>query len=556
MKGLRLHDNPSLRDSIQGADTLRCIYILDPWYAGSSNVGINRWRFLLQCLEDLDASLRKLNSRLFVIRGQPTDVFPRLFKEWQITRLSYEYDSEPFGKERDAIIQKVAKEAAVEVMVRISHTLYDPEKIIKLNGGQSPVAYKHFQTLINQLEAVELPAEAITPEGIKNCSTPISEGHNEKFGVPSLEELGFEMEGLTPAVWPGGETEALMRLESYLERKAWMANFERPQLNANSLLASSIGLSPYLRFGCLSSRLFYLKLTEVYKEVNMDNTPPASLYGPVLLRDFFYTTATDNPCFDKMEGNPVCLQIPWDRNPEALAKWAEGRTGFPWIDSFMTQLKQEGWIHQMARRAVACFLTRGDLWIRWEEGMKVFEELLLDADWSENAGSWMWFSCSSFFQNFFSSYCPVGLGQRIDPNGDYIRRYLPVLKGFPARYIHDPWNAPEEVQKAANCIIGMDYPAPMVNHAEASRINIERMKQIYQQLSCYRGLGLLATVPTNAINGASGSNVGVTPETSDALETSTDAVSFQHGTGRRQLTHKRRLEEAPTKNSKSWRQSK
>ena len=102
-----------------------------------------------------------------------------------------------------------------------------------------------------------------------------------------------------------------------------------------------------------------------------NSSPPLSLYGQLLWREFFYTAATNNPRFDKMEGNPICVQIPWDKNPEALAKWAEGRTGFPWIDAIMTQLRQEGWIHHLARHAVACFLTRGDLWISWEEGMKV-----------------------------------------------------------------------------------------------------------------------------------------------------------------------------------------
>ncbi|KAK5876616.1 hypothetical protein CesoFtcFv8_025951 [Champsocephalus esox] len=495
-KGLRLHDNPSLKDSLLGADTVRCVYILDPWFAGSSNVGINRWRFLLQSLEDLDSSLRKLNSRLFVIRGQPTDVFPRLFKEWNISRLSFEYDSEPFGKERDAAIKKLACEAGVEVTVRISHTLYDLDKIIELNGGQSPLTYKRFQTLISRMDAVEEPADSITADIMGKCRMPLSENHDDKFGVPSLEELGFDIEGLSSAVWPGGETEALTRLERHLERKAWVANFERPRMNANSLLASPTGLSPYLRFGCLSCRLFYFKLTDLYKKVKKNSSPPLSLYGQLLWREFFYTAATNNPCFDTMESNPICVQIPWDRNPEALTKWAEGRTGFPWIDAIMTQLRQEGWIHHLARHAVACFLTRGDLWISWEEGMKVFEELLLDADWSVNAGSWMWLSCSSFFQQFFHCYCPVGFGRRTDPNGDYIRRYLPILRGFPAKYIYDPWNAPEGVQNAAKCIIGVHYPKPMVNHAEASRLNIERMKQIYQQLTCYRGLGLLASVPS------------------------------------------------------------
>lgn len=124
----------------------------------------------------------------------------------------------------------------------------------------------------------------------------------------------------------------------------------------------------------------------------------------------------------------------------------------------MIQLRDEGWIHHLARNAVACFLTRGDLWISWEEGMKVFEELLLDADWSVNAGMWLWMSCSSFFQQFFHCYCPVRFGRKADPNGNYIRMYVPALKYFPTKYIHEPWNAPEAVQKAAKCIIGKDYP--------------------------------------------------------------------------------------------------
>ncbi|KAG7255536.1 LOW QUALITY PROTEIN: hypothetical protein CRUP_002075, partial [Coryphaenoides rupestris] len=455
--------------------------------------------FLLQSLEDLDASLRKLNSRLF----RPAhDVFPRLFKEWGDQRLSYEYDSEPFGKERDAAIKKLACEAGVEVTVRISHTLYDLDKIIELNGGQSPLTYKRFQTLISRMEPVEVPADAITADAMWKCTTPLSGRPRRQVRrpLPGGSWVSFDTEGLPSAVWPGGETEALTRLERHLERKAWVANFERPRMNANSLLASPTGLSPYLRFGCLSCHLFYFKLTDLYRKVKKNSSPPLSLYGQLLWREFFYTAATNNPCFDKMEGNPICMQIPWDRNAEALAKWAEGQTGFPWIDAIMTQLRQEGWIHHLARHAVACFLTRGDLWISWEEGMKVFEELLLDADWSVNAGSWMWLSCSSFFQQFFHCYCPVGFGRRTDPNGDYIRRYLP--------YIYEPWNAPECVQKAAKCVVGVHYPKPMVNHAEASRLNIERMKQIYQQLSCYRGLGLLATVPSNT-NGSGEASSGM-----------------------------------------------
>uniref|UniRef100_A0A3Q2CTR6 Cryptochrome circadian regulator 2 n=1 Tax=Cyprinodon variegatus TaxID=28743 RepID=A0A3Q2CTR6_CYPVA len=471
-KGLRLHDNPALQEALSGADTVRCVYVLDPWFAGAANVGINRWRFLLESLEDLDNSLKKLNSRLFVVRGQPTEVFPRLFKEWNVTRLTFEYDPEPYGKERDAAIIKMAQEFGVEAVVRNSHTLYNLDRIIEMNNNNPPLTFKRFQTIVSRLELPRRPLAPISQQQMNRCLSNISDNHDQLYSIPSLVELGFRTEGLPTAVWRGGESEALDRLSRYLDK------------NVN------LGREQEVCFGWLLPPLRKTIIMMNMLEYNLckRSSPPLSLYGQLLWREFFYTLATNNPNFDRMEGNPICVQIPWDQNPEALAKWAEGRTGFPWIDAIMTQLRQEGWIHHRARHAVACFLTRGDLWISWESGMKVFEELLLDADWSVNAGSWMWLSCSSFFQQFFHCYCPVGFGKRTDPSGDYIRRYVPILKDYPNRYIYEPWNAPEALQKAVNCVVGVDYPKPMINHAEGSRLNIERMKQVYQQLSHYRGL--------------------------------------------------------------------
>uniref|UniRef100_A0A1B6D995 Photolyase/cryptochrome alpha/beta domain-containing protein n=1 Tax=Clastoptera arizonana TaxID=38151 RepID=A0A1B6D995_9HEMI len=493
-KGLRLHDNPSLLAGLEDAATFRCIFIIDPWFAGASNVGINKWRFLLQCLEDLDRSLRKLNSRLFVIRGQPADALPKLFKEWGTTNLTFEEDPEPFGRVRDQNIMAMCKGMNISVISCISHTLYKLEDIVERNGGRPPLTYHQFQRVVSSMEPPPQAKQTVDVDIVKHAHTPISDDHDEIYGVPTLEELGFDTEGLRPPVWQGGESEALARLERHLERKAWVASFGHPKMTPQSLMASQTGLSPYLRFGCLSTRLFHYQLTDLYKKVKKA-TPPLSLHGQLLWREFFYCAATNNPNFDKMVGNPICVQIPWDKNPEALAKWSNGQTGFPWIDAVMTQLREEGWIHHLARHAVACFLTRGDLWISWEEGMKVFEELLLDADWSVNAGSWMWHSCSSFFQQFFHCYCPVRFGRKADPNGDFIRKYLPILRNYPNQHIHEPWTAPESVQKAAKCIVSKDYPLPIVNHRNISRINMERMKQVYQQLSRYRGPGIVASAP-------------------------------------------------------------
>lgn len=484
-KGLRLHDNPALREGLINAVTYRCVFIIDPWFASSSNVGINKWRFLLQCLEDLDNSLRKLNSRLFVVRGQPADVLPKLFKEWGTTSLTFEEDPEPYGRVRDYNIMSKCRDVGIAVTSRVSHTLYKLDKIIEMNGGKAPLTYHRFQALIASMPPPPPAEAALNTQSLNGAITPISDDHDDRFGVPTLEELGFDTDGLKPPVWIGGETEALTRLERHLERKAWVASFGRPKMTPQSLLASQTGLSPYLRFGCLSTRLFYYQLTDLYTRVKQVR-PPLYLHGQILWREFFYCSATRNPNFDRMEGNPICVQIPWEKNQEALTKWANGQTGFPWIDAIMIQLREEGWIHHLARHAVACFLTRGDLWISWEEGMKVFDELLLDADWSVNAGMWMWLSCSSFFQQFFHCYCPVRFGRKTDPNGDFIRRYIPALKSMPTRYVHEPWAAPEAVQRMARCMVGRDYPLPMVDHNKVSQINIERIKQVYAHLAKYK----------------------------------------------------------------------
>jgi cryptochrome len=140
---------------------------------------------------------------------------------------------------------------------------------------------------------------------------------------------------------------------------------------------------------------------------------------------------------------------------------------------------RRGWIHHLARHSVACFLTRGDLWQSWEAGAEVFDRLLLDADWAINHGNWMWLSASAFFHQYYRVYSPVSFGKQYDPNGDYIRHFIPQLKNMPAKYIFSPWEAPLAVQQKAGCIIGQDYPLPIVDHDSARDRNLKMMKAAY-----------------------------------------------------------------------------
>ena len=165
----------------------------------------------------------------------------------------------------------------------------------------------------------------------------------------------------------------------------------------------------------------------------------------------------ENPNFSQIQDNSICLAIPWKEDETQLEKWKNGQTGYPFIDAGMRQLRQEGWIHHTVRNAVAVFLTRGDLWLNWELGHQHFLDHLVDGDWAVNAGNWMWLSSSAFDRLLDCSLCihPVDFGRRLEPSGDYIRRYIPELANFEFEYIHEPWKAPIEVQQAANCIIGM-----------------------------------------------------------------------------------------------------
>uniref|UniRef100_A0A3Q2T7S1 Cryptochrome circadian regulator 5 n=1 Tax=Fundulus heteroclitus TaxID=8078 RepID=A0A3Q2T7S1_FUNHE len=433
-KGLRLHDNPALVYALKECKELYPVFILDP-YLYNTQVGINRWRFLLGALKDLDCSLRKLNSRLFVLKGKPEDVFPKLFDKWKVTKLTYEYDTEPYSLSRDEKVTSLAKEHGVDVSYKISHTLYNTERIMEENDGKPPLTFKRLQAIVQKLGPPKKPIPAPTLENMKDVETHCSEENEKKYGIPTAEELGLDLTSLGEELFPGGEQEALRRLDEHMKR------------------------------------------------TRKHSDPPVSLHGQLLWREFFYTCSVGIPNFNKMEGNPVCTQVDWDTNPECLAAWREARTGFPFIDAIMTQLRQEGWIHHLARHAVACFLTRGDLWISWEEGEKVFEELLLDGDWALNAGNWQWLSASAFFHQFFRVYSPVAFGKKTDKNGDYIKKYLPLLKKFPPQYIYEPWKAPRSVQQAAGCIVGKDYPHPIVQHEQISKKNIQRMKEAYAKRS-------------------------------------------------------------------------
>jgi len=506
-KGLRLHDNPALVACLeQSPKQVFPVYVLDGNCYQLLRCTPLRANFLVECLQDLDSNLRNLGSRLYVLEGDPTVVLPEKWKEWNISHMSYEEDEtgEPYAVARDETIVAKAQAANIRLLSECSETLYPLQEYAakaakgKGGGGTVPATMTGFQKLFGSMPTMH----KCLPSPTKEDFPAMKDDQDQKYlppqkptdlpwprGIPKSQVDSLwgpqDCKNLTPIVH-GGETLALKALKESLKDANWVATFDKPKTSCTSLRPSTTALSPYLSWGCLSPRQVWFALDEAIARASKAATkPPVSLHGQMLWRDFNHLMAYDankeSPgCWNKIEGNKYCRDVPWDDDPKLLEAWKTGQTGYPWIDAAMRQLAQEGWIHHLGRHAVACFLTRGDLWQSWEEGAKHFEAQLLDADYALNGFNWMWLSCSGFFYQYFRCYSPIAFQKKNDPSGKYIRKFVPELKKLPDKYIYEPWEAPTIILEKAGIKLGKDYPRPIVDdHSVISKENMSRMKEAY-----------------------------------------------------------------------------
>ena len=479
---LRLHDNPAFTDAVTSGQRFKALFIIDPWFTAKFSRGgpqVNVWRFLLECLKDLDDRLQKkpYRTRLNVLIGQPTSLFPTLFKRWNVTKLTYQTSlASNESMNHDQIIQLIALQNDVAITSFSSYTLYHPTDLITLNDGQVPLTYKEFCRLIPKIGK---PPEPIPePDSIVRTSADSSETIEEPEGkFPTLYDLGFgEEEKLYSNSWIGGESEALSHLHSFCSRRARVP--EEPF----SWLTSKDALSPYIRFGCLSVRLLYSKVKQFASTSSSGQVFFKQLANNFLLREFAYVIGSSSPNFDVMVGNPVCIQIPWDKDEVYLQAWREGKTGYPWIDAVVRQIRKEGWAHFIARQSIATFLTRGYLWLSWEYGNEFFQEFMLDFETPISSLCWMQSSCCAFFSKPVEIYDPCLLGRRLDEDGRYVKKYVPELRNFPAEYVHEPWTAPLHIQEEAGCVVGRDYPYPIIERHKRSNLCCERLRRFMKAL--------------------------------------------------------------------------
>jgi cryptochrome len=543
---LRLHDSPALKAALDlKPEAFYPIWCWDSHYVYHARVGVNRWQFLLDCQNDVSESITKLNkkSKLFVLREPAVTLLPKLWKAWKITHLVFEKDTDAYGRQRDEEVQRMAKEAGVEVIMKSGRTLWDSDEIVKKNGGKPTMSAAQLTkagALVGDIaRPIEAPKSLPDPGEMhldeleqkqpelkfdinahhradeeKSYAAGLA-GPKGDFSPPAFEELGLKAATTTIR---GGETVILKRLEERIfSDENYIATFEKPNTSPAAFEPQSTLLtSPYLHFGALSCRYLYHRTLDIVekrkKEKKPVSVPPMSMTGQLHFRDMYFAAqAALGWSFGQTYNNSHCRFIPWHLPSKVDTKtklvtggyevddpakeiefqrWAHGKTGFPWIDAIMRQLRTEGWIHHLARHSVACFLTRGGCYISWERGAEVFEELLVDHEAACNIGNWQWLSCTAFFAQFYRCYSPVAFGKKWDPEGNYIRKYVPELADMPKKFIYEPHKAPIADQKKAGVRIDGDgsqqekdglkvYPKPMFDFNTQRDICLEGMKNAY-----------------------------------------------------------------------------
>ena len=451
-RDLRLHDNQALEAALDTAEQVIPLFILDPALLNSPYSAQRRTAFLLGGLAELDTALRQRSSRLVLRHGEPLAELKRLMAESGAQAIFAQPDVSPYAHRRDQAVT-----ARLPVHWIGSPCARPPGTVLTQSGAP----YTVFTPFSRSWK--ELPGEFTAPNPIlspRPLSTPLDLG-----SLPILAADSAVSEASEFMAFPPGETGALRRLRYFSRPDGPIAGYaigrDRLDLEATS------ALSPYLRFGMLSPQMAVRAA-----RMALQRAPdPESRRGAetwlneLIWRDFYLHLLDHFPQARRENFRP--LQVDWRHDPSGLAAWKAGETGYPVVDAAMRQLISTGWMHNRARMIVASFLTK-DLLIDWRWGERFFMQHLLDGDPAANNGGWQWTAgTGTDAAPYFRIFNPVSQGQRHDPHGAYVRRWVPELRRVPDEYIHQPWSMPLPVQRLAGCRIGADYPAPLVDHSTA-----------------------------------------------------------------------------------------
>jgi deoxyribodipyrimidine photo-lyase len=458
-RDLRLHDHPALTDALRSGHPVVPLFVLDPRILHGRFASPNRAWFLRGALAALDADLRDRGSGLEIRFGDPREIVPAVAAEVTAASVHVSRDHAPYGIERDRTVAGRLGRSRVAFHAKRGVLVHEPEDLLTADG-RPPVRFTPFLRRW----------EALAPRAVLDAPAQIPAG--PAVGSARVDELAFGAPTADPGTLPEpGEAAARRRLARWLDSAPGHGPeaYDRTRDHLADPDATS-RLSADLRFGTLSANEVATAVAERFS-----STEGGRRYlSELAWRDFYAQLLRQHPRVAHEPFDRRFAEFAYDDDPGLGHAWRDGRTGYPIVDAAMRQLLATGFIPNRARMIAASFLTK-DLLIDWRVGEAHFMRHLVDGDPASNLGGWQWASSmGSDAQPYVRVFNPVTQARRFDPDGAYVRRWVPELAPVPTERIHEPWTMSPAEQRASGCAIGVDYPVPVVDHAEARRRTLER----------------------------------------------------------------------------------
>jgi len=446
---LRLTDNPALIHALQNGYDIVPLYILDDdnaddWAMG----GASRW-WLHHSLQSLNKSL---GGNLVIRNGDAAQIIPKLIKDIKVDAIFWNRCYEPWRIKRDKSIKESLE---IETQSFNASLLWEPWEPMKPDG----TPYKVFTPFYRKgCLGHSQPAE--TQSAPKDISYAAFDARGDIDDLKLLPDISWDA-GFKD-YWQPGEDGARACLKSFLGNglSGYKENRNRPDDEH-----STSRLSPHLHFGEISPRQCWHDARAVQAAGDAPENDVDHFCSELGWREFSYTQLYHQPHITWENLQEKFNIFPWNaqRDSKDLKAWQKGQTGIPIVDAAMRQLWQTGWMHNRCRMIVGSLLVK-NLMIHWHRGEEWFWDCLIDADLANNAASWQWIAgCGADAAPYFRIFNPVTQGEKFDPDGDYVREFVPELKDMPAKYIHSPWDAPNDVLQKAGVTLGDTYPAPIVD---------------------------------------------------------------------------------------------
>lgn len=447
-RDLRDFDHAALYHALKQSRQVVCAFVFDRDILDAlPDPADRRVEFIHASVAELQQALQARGGGLVVRHGVARDEIVQLAAELEAEAVFFNHDDDPAALARDAAVEAALRVRDIAVHHTKDAVIFEREEVLTAGGTPYSVFTPYKNAWLKRLTPFDLQAYPV--EAYADRLAP------QSSAIPRLQDLGFEPTNLAELKLPTGMTGGAQLFEDFLDRiDRYQDARDFPAQNGPSYL------SVHLRFGTVSIRQLAAAAWQ------QGGRGAQTWLSELIWRDFYHQILWHRP--DVASGHSFKRQydaLPWPNPPGHFEAWREARTGYPLVDAAMRQLNQTGYMHNRLRMVAASFLTK-DLLVDWRLGEKYFADKLIDFDLAANSGGWQWAaSVGCDAQPWFRIFNPVTQSERFDAQGQFIRRYLPELARVAEKFIHAPWTMPAAEQQRAGCVIGRDYPLPIVDHA-------------------------------------------------------------------------------------------